>query len=174
VEVFRGSADDVGVTPFTLTDGSGHNAVIIQRAVSIFEFEFYLLRSKGPPAKLTMPMKAEFLALIDGRLILSLHEDWKHSGAPTLPQGSLVSLELSAVAADLKHLRPALVYAPTAREAFVEAGATHGHLLVHTLDNVNGRLYAYKPEPNNHWSRRRHGFAQRAGVRADHRISDAP
>jgi prolyl oligopeptidase len=153
VEVFRGTQDDVGVTPFTLTDGSGHSAVILQRAVSIFECEFYLMGPQGP-SKLTMPMKAELLSLIEGRLILSLHEDWKRTGAPTLPQGSLVSLELSAVASDPRHLRPELVYAPSAREAFQEAGATHGHLLVQTLDNVNGRAYSYKPEPHNHWSRR--------------------
>jgi prolyl oligopeptidase len=104
--------------------------------------------------KLTMPMKAEFLTLIEGRLILSLHEDWKRTAAPTLPQGSLVSLELFAIASDPQHLRPELVYAPSAREAFQEAGATRGHLLVQTLDNVNGRAYSYKPEPHNHWSRR--------------------
>jgi prolyl oligopeptidase len=152
VEVFRGSQDDVGVSPFTLNDGSGHSALILQRAVSIFEFEFYLVGDKGP-SKLTMPMKSEFLSLIEGRLILSLHEDWKRTGAATLPQGALVSLELAATAADPQHLRPELVYAPSAREAFLEAGATRGHLLVHTLDNVNGRVYSYKPEPNNHWSK---------------------
>jgi prolyl oligopeptidase len=154
VEVFRGSADDVGVSPFTLTDGSGHSAVFLQRAVSIFEFEFYHVGPQGP-AKLQIPMKADFLALVDGRLIVSLHEDWKRAGEPTMPQGSLVSLELSAVAADPKHLHPALVYAPSAREAFVEAGATRGHLIVHTLDNVNGRAFSYKPEPKGRWSRRR-------------------
>jgi prolyl oligopeptidase len=153
VEVFRGTPDDVGVTPITLTDGSGHSAVMIQRAVSIFEFEFYLMGPEGP-SKLTMPMKAEFLSLIEGRLILSLHEDWKRTAAPTLPQGALVSLELSAIASDPRHLRPELVYAPSAREAFQEAGATRGHLLVQTLDNVNGRAYSYKPEPHHHWSRR--------------------
>jgi prolyl oligopeptidase len=153
VEVFRGSPEDVGVIPVTLTDGSGHSAVIIQRWVSIFESAFYLVGDKGP-SKLTMPMKAEFLTLIEGRLILSLHEDWKRTGAPTLPQGSLVSLELTAAAANPRQLRPALVYAPTAREAFLEARATRGHLLVHMLDNVNGRVYSYKPEPNNRWSRR--------------------
>lgn len=152
-EVFRGSPDDVGVIPVTLTDGAGHSAVIIQRGVSIFEGEFYLVGGKGP-AKLTMPMKADILALIDGRLIVSLHEDWKQTTAPTLPQGSLVSLELKAVAANPRQLRPALIYAPIAREAFVEAGATRGHLLVHLLDNVNGRVYSYKPEPNNRWSKR--------------------
>jgi prolyl oligopeptidase len=153
-EVFRGSPDDVGVTPFTLTDGTGHSAVMIQRAVSIFEFEFFLLGHQQP-VKLTMPKKAEFLALIDGRLIVSLHEDWQREKGGTLKQGSLVSLELQAVAADPAHLRPALVYSPTAREAFREAGATRGHLIVHTLDNVNGQAYSYKPEPNNRWSKRR-------------------
>jgi prolyl oligopeptidase len=153
VEVYRGSADDVGVSPFTLTDGTGHSAVFLQRAVSIFEFEFYLVGPKGP-AKLKMPMKAEFQALLDGRLIVSLHEDWKRSGEPTLPQGSLVSLELAALSQDPQHLHPTLLYAPNPREAFVEAGATARHLIVHTLDNVNGRAYSYKPEPHNRWSRR--------------------
>jgi prolyl oligopeptidase len=153
LEVFRGSPEDVGVTPFTLADGSGHSAVMIQRAISIFEFEFYLMGRQGP-VKLTMPKKAEFLALLDGRLIVSLHEDWKQKNAPTLPQGSLVSLELHAVAADPQHLRPALVYAPSEREAFIEAGATRGHLVVHILDNVNGRAYSYKPEAGQRWSKR--------------------
>ena len=153
VEVYRGSADDVGATPISLSDGAGHSVAFIQRAVSIFEFEYFLLGPKGP-AKLDLPTKADLLTLLDGRLIVSLHEDWKRSGQTTLPQGSLVSIELAALSADPQHLQPALIYAPTAREAFVEAGATRGHLLVHSLDNVNGRAYSYTPEPNNHWSRR--------------------
>jgi len=154
VEVYRGSADDVGASPLSLSDGAGHSVAFIQRAVSIFEFEFYLLGPKGP-AKLNLPMKADLLALLDGRLIVSLHEDWKRAGQPTLPQGSLVSLDLAALSADPEHLQPALIYAPAAREAFIEAGATRGHLLVHSLDNVNGRAYSYTPESNNRWSRRR-------------------
>jgi prolyl oligopeptidase len=153
VEVFRGSPDDVGATPISLSDGAGHSVAFIQRAVSIFEFEFYLLGPKGP-AKLNIPMKSDLLTLLDGRLIVSLHEDWKRAGQATLPQGSLVSIELAALAADPQHLLPTLIYAPTAREAFVEAGATRGHLLVHSLDNVNGRAYSYTPEPNNGWSHR--------------------
>jgi prolyl oligopeptidase len=153
VEVYRGSADDVGVSPISLSDGAGRSAAFIQRAVSIFEFEYYLLGS-GTPAKLAMPMKAELLTLLDGRLIVSLHEDWKRAGQPTLPQGSLVALELERVAADPQHLQPVLIYAPGGREAFVEAGATRGHLLVHGLDNVSGRAYVYTPEPNNRWTRR--------------------
>jgi prolyl oligopeptidase len=153
VEVYRGSADDVGASPISLSDGEGHSVAFIQRAVSIFEFEFYLLGPQAPK-KLNIPMKADLLTLLDGRLIVSLHEDWKRAGQPTLPQGSLVSLELAALSANPQHLQPTLIYAPAAREAFVEADATRGHLLVHSLDNVNGRAYSYTPEPNNRWSRR--------------------
>src|SRR5258707_8484361 len=109
-------------------------------------------------------MKADLLTIHDGRLIVTLHEDWKRPGQLTLPQGSLVSLELDRVAADPQHLQPALVYAPAAREAFVEASATRGHLLVHTLDNVNGRAYVYTPLPNNSWSRRQLGLPNNISV----------
>ena len=153
VEVFRGSMEDVGVTPVTLNDGAGHGVTLLERAVSIFEVEVYLMGPKGP-AKLALPMKSELLALLDGRLIVSLQEDWKLSGQRKLPQGSLVSLDLAALNRDAAHIDPVLIYAPAAREALVEAGATRGHLLVHTLDNVNGRAYSYTPEQENRWSRR--------------------
>ena len=58
-------------------------------------------------------------------------------------------LWLAAAPEDVAELEP-----HTIREAFVEASATRGHLLVHTLDNVNGRAYSYTPDPNNRWSRR--------------------
>jgi len=153
VEVYRGSPDDVGVSPQSLSDGSGHTVTFIQRAISIFEFEHFLVGPKGP-AKLDMPMKSDLVAILEGRLIVDLHEDWKRTGQASIPQGSLVSLELSAVGADPQHLQPTVIYTPGPREALVDAGATHGHLLVHTLDNVNGRAYSYAPEAGNRWSRR--------------------
>ena len=140
--------------PISLSDGAGHSVAFIQRAVSIFEFEYYLLAPKGT-AKLDLPMKADLLALLDGRLIVSLHEDWKRAGQPTLPQGSLVSLELAAavhrsaaLAADAD-----LCARDRARPSSKQAQPAD-ILLVHSLDNVNGRAYSYTPEPNNRWSRR--------------------
>jgi prolyl oligopeptidase len=41
------------------------------------------------------------------------------------------------------------------REAFQQAAATRGRLLVSLLDNVKGRAYVYTPEPGGKWSRRR-------------------
>jgi len=151
VEVFRGTSHDVSVVPSNLDDGAGHHVVLIQRGVSFFESEFYLVGRKRP-SKLAMPLKADVLALVAGRLIVNLHEDWKRDGT-TFPQGSLVSIDLAAATADSGHLHPTLIFAPGPREAFVNAAATAGYLLVHTLENVNGRLFAYHPEPGGRWSR---------------------
>jgi len=44
-EIFRGRRDDggYGVAPIVLRDGAGHRAIIIQRPLTTFEFEFYLV-----------------------------------------------------------------------------------------------------------------------------------
>jgi prolyl oligopeptidase len=152
-EVFRGTPQDVGVTPTTLNDGSGHHVVLIGRGISIFESESYLVGANGPK-QLSLPRKLDFLALIQNRLIFSLREDWMRHGEATLRQGSVLSIDAAAAAANPSHLNPVLVYAPGPREAFVSAAATRGHLLIHSLDNVNGRIYSYQPESGNRWSKR--------------------
>lgn len=152
IEVFRGTASDVGVSPSTLHDGTGHRAVIIRRSLSFFEAEHYLVGPSGA-IKLSLPSKADIEALVAGRLIVSLREDWAVADA-TFAQGSLVSIDLAASIATPGRLRPTLVYAPGPREAFSQATATRGQLLVTALDNVKGRAYAYTPRAGGQWTRR--------------------
>ena len=154
VEVFRGMASDVGVSPSAFNDGAGHRALIISRAISFFEDEYHLVGSNGT-RKLALPLKARVVALVKGRLVVSLREDWTTDAGVTLPQGSLVSIDLAAAVRAPEHLRPTLIYAPGPREAFEQAAATRSHLLVSVLDNVKGRAYVYTPEARGKWSRRR-------------------
>jgi prolyl oligopeptidase len=150
VEIFRGSPDDVFVIPAVLNDGAGNRAVVIRRSVSFFEAEHYLVLPTGT-VKLSLPKKIDIVGLLQGRLILSLSEDWKLQSG-TLPQGALISIDLAAASADPGHLHPTLVYQPGAREAFVEASVTREHLLLHTLDEVNGRAQVYTPAAGDKWS----------------------
>lgn len=152
IEVFRGAPSDVGVSPSTLHDGTGHRAVIIRRSLSFFEAEHYLVGPSGA-IKLSLPSKANIEALVAGRLIVSLREDWAVADA-TFAQGSLVSIDLAASIATPARLRPTLVYAPGPREAFSQATATRGQLLVTALDNVKGRADAYTPRAGGKWTRR--------------------
>jgi prolyl oligopeptidase len=152
-EVFRGTADDVGVSTNRFDDGAGHHALIISRRVTFFEVESLLIGADGI-VKLKAPLNADLIGMVDGRLIDSIHEDWRLDKGKTLPQGSLVAFDLAAARADPGHLHPTLIYSPGPREAFDSAVATQGHLLVTSLDNVNGRAFTYKPEAGHRWSRR--------------------
>src|SRR6476646_8651816 len=98
VEVFRGTADDVGVSASAFNDGAGHRALVIRRALSFFEAEYRLVGPSGT-RKLALPPKADIVALVAGRFVVSLREAWTPGTGATFPQGSLVSIDLAAASA---------------------------------------------------------------------------
>jgi prolyl oligopeptidase len=151
-EVYRGAAKDggYGVTPYALYDGAGHHAIVIERPLSTFESEKYLLTGSGV-AQLALPHKSKIRTLVDGKIIVSLAEDWT-VGSAKLHQGSLIAVDLSEAAQDPGHLKPVVIYAPGPRESFGQAAATRSALLVTTLDNVRGRAFIYRPETGGAWS----------------------
>ncbi len=152
VEVFRGDPKDggYGVAPATLVDAAGHSVTLVSRPLSTFEAETYLLTAKGA-VRLTLPLKSSVQDVVDGRLIVSIDQDWT-AGVTTVQQGSLVSLDLSALRADPTHLKPTLIYAPGPRDSFAEAAPTKDRLIVTTLDNVRGRAFVYSPMAAGGWS----------------------
>jgi prolyl oligopeptidase len=134
-----------------LHDGAGHRAELIQRPLSTFEFEFYVVNGEHV-ARLAVPKKAEIQAFVAGKLVMSLAEDWTN-GPQTFPQGSLVALDWEAAVRDPQHPKAVLVYAPGPKESFEAAAATHDTLLVTILDNVRGRAFVYRAQPDGGWKR---------------------
>ncbi len=149
-EVFRGKPEDVGVELGTLVDGAGHTAVLIQRGVSFFENEVYLLGPAGT-RELAIPLKSEMKALLANRLLFTVNEPWDVNGAH-FDQGALLSLDLTKAAADPRHLSPTLVYTPGPRESLAEVGATRSHLIVTLYENVKGRARTYTPTADGGWT----------------------
>jgi prolyl oligopeptidase len=154
-EIFRGTKTDggYGVAPLVLQDGAGRQAILISRPLSTFESENYLV-TKGKVAKLALPKKADIQALVDGKLMVNLAEDWT-TGGKTFVQGSLVAFDLNEATRDPAHLKSVLLYAPGARESLGSIGATHGNLVVTTFDNVRGRAFIYRPQADSAWKRTR-------------------
>ena len=152
-EVFRGTKTDggYGVSPVVLYDGGGHRAILINRPLSTFEFENYLVRADGV-VKLALPRKVTIQTLVDGKLIVSLDEDWTANGS-TFGQGSLVAFDVSAAARDPGHLKPMLLYAPGPRESLGAASATRDALVVTSFDNVRGRAFICRPGRDANWTR---------------------
>jgi len=151
VEIFRGITADVSVDPIELHDGQGNRAIFIRRGVSFFESETRLVTPSGT-AKLEIPLKSNLAALVAGRLLIKLDQDWD-AGGGKYSQGSLVSVALAAATADPAHLQPTVVYAPGPRETLDEVSATRDQLVVTTYENVRGRAFVYSPAPDGSWSK---------------------
>ena len=156
-EVFRGDVKDNGYGdgPTVYFDGQGNRAVILERNLTTFEQETYLLLPTGTK-RLALPRKIDINGLLDGQLLVTLAEDWKPAGqAKSFAQGSVVSLNLAALTRDPEHLRPTVVFAPTAQEFEQQLAITKNHAILATLDHVQGRAYVYSRAHSGLWTRRR-------------------
>jgi prolyl oligopeptidase len=148
-EIFRGKTSDVAVTPQSLTDAAGHHALIINRGVTFFESENYLVTPSGVK-KLGLPEKASILELFDGQLIVKLEQDWQ-AGNVKVAQGSVVAIDLTQATAKPEALQPTLVFAPNARQSVEQVSGTKNALIVTTLDNVRGRATLYTRAHDGSW-----------------------
>jgi len=156
-EVFRGDVKDNGYgnNPRVFVDGQGHRAVTVQRNLSTFAAEYYLLLPGGPK-KLSLPLKARLSGLLGGQLLVTLEEDWTPEGQTNkISQGSVVALELAAVEKDPVRLKPVVVFAPTTQEFEEWFGTTKNHMILATLDHVQQRAYIYTVGGNGNWTRKR-------------------
>ncbi|MGA7409418.1 MAG: prolyl oligopeptidase family serine peptidase [Bryobacteraceae bacterium] len=152
-EIYRGAETDALPTgAFKLNDGGGHHATVLRRGVTFFEVQWSLLTPDGVK-RIALPGKSDIDGLLDGRVIVTLDEDWKPEGAGSrLNKGSVVSLDLDALKRDPLHLKPTVIFAPTAREFAQVVDTTRNHLLVTTLENVQGRAYVYTRGAQGTWT----------------------
>ncbi len=155
-EVFRGAeSDEVGASGNTVHDAQGHALTIFRRGVTFFSAEYSVQTPKGLQP-LAIPAKARPREMLDGRLLVDVNEDWSPENskkARVFKAGSILDLKVADVLRDPTHLKPEVVFEPTAQE-FSEGGAsTRNTLLVTTLNHVQGRAYVYTPGPKG-WTRK--------------------
>jgi prolyl oligopeptidase len=155
-EIFRGSESDggYGISPFVAHDAQGHQAVIIYRPLTTFDIELSLVTPSGVKL-LALPKKIEPAGLLDGQLFFAINEDWTPEGSSKqYAKGSVIALDLAELNKDTIHLKPTVVFAPTAQEFEQEVSITRNHLLLTTLDHVQGRAYEYTHSKSGAWTRK--------------------
>ena len=150
VEVFRGTKNDIEVAATVFNDAQHDRVTIVDRALTFFTSEQYLLTPQGV-RRLNVPLKVQPTALVDGRLLFTLAQDWVVAGQ-TFRQGSLVAVDLAALMTDPGHLKPRLVYAPGPRDTLGDVGVTRTNVILTTYHNVRGRAFVYAPLPQDRWS----------------------
>ncbi len=157
-EVFRGEKTDVSSSPITLRDAEGHvQAVLVNRAVTFFESEYWLL-TDGKPVRLPLPRKATIQAYVDGQLVFTIEEDWG-----LFKQGALLAYPLTALQADPATAKPTLLLQPGARQSIEGVASTRNSLLVNVYEDVKGAVDVYT-RANGRWSKKRLALPKNASV----------
>lgn len=151
-ELFRGTPQDVRVGAEVLHDAQGNQVALVDEGVDFFNSKTFLITPSGVKP-VAIPNKSNFAGMLDGRVLLHLREDWTPEGSTQhFTQGSLLSVRLEDLRKDPVHLKPEIVFAPTATEFLEGYNTTHSRLIVTTLNNVAGRAYVYRPEGKS-WKR---------------------
>ena len=154
-EVFRGTENDVDSAGYTLNDSQGHHVTLLRTMLNFFETAYFLWAPDGNQ-RLALPPKADIDGLLDNQLIVTLNQDWKPDGLETtFPTGSVLSLDMNAVRQDPVHLKPAAIFSPSAVEFAQEVQATRDHLVLTTLEHVQGRAYVYSRSAKGEWTRKK-------------------
>ena len=152
VEIFRGSATDggFGVSPSTLVDAKGHRLSFINRPLTTFEAETYIVRP-ADVARASIPLKASIAELIDGQVIVQLSQEWT-SGAKAIGTGSLAAFDAAAAMRDPLHIVPVALFEPGPRESVSGVSATRDRLVAGVYQNVKGRILIFTRTPSGAWA----------------------
>jgi prolyl oligopeptidase len=164
-EIFRGSPTDVDAAPVVFRDGQGHQITLIERDVTFFTSEYYLLTPKGVQ-KLALPQKVSLSGLVAGRLLVTLNQAWS-AGAHAFSPGSLISLDLTNIVSDPQHLKPELIYVQGPRESLNAVLPTKDRVLVATTFNVRGRAFIYTPTLGDAWTKQQLNLPDNSSIELD-------
>jgi prolyl oligopeptidase len=156
-EVFRGQKSDVWAQPRVLRgDGGKVDAVIVNKGLSFYDTEYYLL-GDGQPVRLPLPLKSSIQAYVKGQLVFTLQQDWNG-----FKQGDLLSYDLASLKADPAAAKPVLITRPGPTQSIDNVDSTHGRVVVQLLDNVKSAVDLYDYAGGGRWT-----HARMAGLPAD-------
>ncbi len=146
--VFEGRPEDVGAAGRTeiLSDGRYD---VITRTPAFFREDTYLYLGDRL-IHLDLPEDAQPRVFFRDRLLFSLRSDWT-TGGRTYREDSLLSGTVDDLLRGVR--RYDVLFEPGARVSLASVDRTRDRVLVHTLDNVRGRLTALSLNGDGSWAR---------------------
>jgi len=145
--VFAGEHADVAVSAFVAGRRSNRRQ-FVQRSTGFYTSEYFLRQETGL-ARIDVPDDVQ-LGLFGAQLLLRLRKDWTVGGA-TYPGGSLLAIDFEQFLRGGREFHP--LFRPTPTSALEGYAATRSYLVLHILDDVQGRLVEWSLA-DGHWSAR--------------------
>lgn len=143
--LFEGQTQDVAASA-QVDRTPGFERVVLSRATDFYNSEQFLLRGEQLH-KINIPSDAS-ISFWRERALLQLRSDWV-LGSTRWPAGSLLVGDASAVlaAADGAAMPPLqALFRPSATRSLAGFSTTRSQVLVNVLDDVAGKLEAWRPE----------------------------
>ncbi len=102
------------------------------------------MKPDGTTALVPVPLFAETRGILDGQMLFTLREEWAAPDGKTYPQGALLAFDYDKWLAEGGQPTFQVLFEPTERTAIESVATTKGAAFVSVLDNVRGRVYAYR------------------------------
>jgi prolyl oligopeptidase len=129
---------------------SGDDIDMVREGITFWTSERYQLLD-GDLKKLDLPISASVNGAFQGRLIISLKEDWSRDGK-TYPQGAVLIADTTALHTNGKGAIDVLIE-PDDTTIVQSVNTTDSTILVTVLENVRGKIYRYNPGPEGTFER---------------------
>ncbi len=141
--LYEGDVQSVSASAFRM-HSSGDDIDMVREGKTFWTSERYQLLD-GDLKKLDLPLSAIINGAFQGRLIISLKEDWSRDGK-TYPQGAVLIADTTALHANGKGAIDVLIE-PNETTIVQSVNTTDSTILVTVLENVRGKIYRYNPGP---------------------------
>ena len=141
-EVIRGEGDDVGVWPMTLELEDGRILQGAAQADTFFTTRYWWFpNGESEPVQWPIPPKSSPEGIHEGRLLVSLKQDWTPTGQETtFKSGDLVAFDVETFM-ETRALPPvSLVFHPSETQALKGVSTAKGALLLGVSDTAVGKV----------------------------------
>lgn len=137
--VYRMDSDGMMVNAWRYLDAQGAPVDLIEAAGSFCTKTYLQVLPNGTAQPLNLPEDCEISGYLAGHLLLHLHSQWQRANQ-SYPAGSLVAVKLNKG----KTGAAQLLFAPNGQQAFESVETTKNFVVAGLLDNVSGRLKAWR------------------------------
>jgi prolyl oligopeptidase len=147
--IYKSEVTSVSASAFRL-HSDGDDIDLVRDGKTFWTSERYQLIDGGKQ-HLELPVSATVNGAFQGRLIISLKEDWNR-GDTTYLQGTVLIADTTALHAGGKGVIDVLIE-PDDTTVVQSVATTDATILVTVLENVRGKIYRYSPGTEGRWDR---------------------
>ncbi len=141
VEIQRGETADVGVWPMVLEMPDGVRIGGAVRAETFFTSSYYLFAESGEILlQLPLPPKSTIQDTFDGKLLVTLEQDWTFNAAETYQTGDLIAVGIEPFLQHGGPLELQLVFRPDESQAVSAVSTSKDAAFLAITENVVGKV----------------------------------